>query len=87
MCELSLLHGDTFLKFPPSEVAAASLVLARHALSRECDVTVTWPESLVSLTGYTCDSLRECIVALQRSWRSAEDSPQQAIREKYKSSK
>jgi len=87
VCELSLLHGDTFLKFLPSEVAAASLVLARHALSQECDVTVTWPESLVSLTGYTCDSLRECIMALQRSWRSAEDSPQQAIREKYKSSK
>jgi len=87
VCELSLLHGDTFLKFPPSEVAAASLVLARHALSRECDVSVTWPESLVTLTGYTCDTLRECIMALQRTWRAAEDSPQQAIREKYKSSK
>merc|ERR1719340_351915 len=35
LCELSLLHGDTFLSFPPSEVAAASLVLARHALARD----------------------------------------------------
>jgi len=87
VCELSLLHGDTFLKFPPSEVAAASLVLARHALSRECDVSVTWPESLARLTGHTCDSLREVIMALTRAWRQAEDSPQQAIREKYKSSK
>merc|ERR1719418_178065 len=48
LCELSLLHGDTFLSFPPSEVAAASLVLARHALARECAVAVTWPESLVT---------------------------------------
>jgi len=87
LCELSLLHGDTFLSFPPSEVAAASLVLARHALARECAVSVTWPESLVTLTGFTCDTLRGCVVALLGVWRGAEDSPQQAIREKYKSSK
>jgi len=87
LCELSLVQGDIFLKFPPSEVAAASLVLARLSLSLECEVTVTWPEHLATLTGYSCDTLRECVMALQRTWRLAEASQQQAIREKYKSSK
>merc|ERR1719411_1832784 len=31
LCELSLLHADTFLKFSPSLMAAASLALARHS--------------------------------------------------------
>merc|ERR1712121_614297 len=52
LCELSLLHGDTLLRFAPSVVSAASLALARHA----CGAADTWPECLVTLTGYTCDT-------------------------------
>ena len=83
LCELSLLHGDTFLRFAPSVVSAASLALARHA----CGATDTWPECLVTLTGYTCDTLRDCLVSLHVVWREAADSQQQAIRDKYKTSK
>lgn len=87
VCELSLMHGDTFLKYPPSVVAAAGLVLARHALSRECNAAVTWPEDMASLTGYTCAGLSECVTELGGAWAAAEDSPHQAIREKYKTAK
>jgi len=83
LCELSLLHGDTFLRFAPSVVSAASLALARHA----CGAADTWPECLVTLTGYTCDTLRDCLVSLHVVWREAADSQQQAIRDKYKTSK
>ena len=87
MSELSLLHGETFLKYHPSMIAAASLALSRHALGAECHVEVTWPESLIELTGYTCETLKECLVSLHGIWSQAVDSPQQAIRDKYRSSK
>merc|ERR1712029_791337 len=70
LSELSLLHGETFLKYHPSMIAAASLALSRHALGAECHVEVTWPESLIELTGYTCETLKECLVSLHgaRLW-------------------
>jgi len=87
LSELSLLHGDKFLQYPPSMIAAASLALSRHALGRECNVEVTWPEAMIQLTGYTCETLKECLVCLHSTWKDSADSPQQAIRDKYKSSK
>lgn len=87
LSELSLLHGDKFLQYPPSMIAAASLALSRHAMGRECNVEVTWPEEMIALTGYTCETLKECLVSLHSTWREAATSPQQAIRDKYKSSK
>ena len=32
LCELSLLHGDRFLKFSPSQMPAPPLAPARHSL-------------------------------------------------------
>jgi len=87
LSELSLLHGETFLKYHPSVIASAALALSRHSLGEECGHQVTWPQSLISLTGYTCETLKECLVSLHRVWTEANDSPQQAIRDKYKSSK
>jgi len=84
LCELSLLHGDTFLKFCPSLVAAASLALSRHSLGSSTEV---WPRDLVDLTGYEVDNLKECLLALHSMWGGAASSQQQAINEKYKSSK
>jgi len=83
LCELSLLHGDSFLKFCPSLVAAASLALSRHSLG----ASEVWPSHLVSLTGYEVDNLKECLLALHSMWGTAASSQQQAINEKYKSSK
>ena len=87
MMIIMMMLGHTFLRYAPSLVAAASLVLARHTLSRECRVTVTWPEHLVRLTGYTSDSLRPCVTALRLCWGAAPCSEHQSIRDKYKSAK
>merc|ERR1712002_112677 len=63
LCELSLLDGETFLTYQPSQVAAASLCLARHALSRESELKETWPEQLAKLTGYPCEELKDCVLS------------------------
>jgi len=80
--ELSLLYGDKFLQHCPSLVAATSVALARHTLGMEA-----WPEHLADAAGYSVDQLQECLLALHSVHASAEGSQQQAVREKYKSSK
>jgi len=87
LCELSLLDGETFLTYQPSQVAAASLCLARHALSRESELKETWPEQLAKLTGYPCEELKDCVLSLHSAWSQAGESPQQAVRDKYRSTK
>jgi len=85
LCELSLLHGDTFLKFSPSLMASASLALARHSLGSSSGEV--WTSELAAFTGYKVEDFRECLIALHSMWGEAAASPQQAINEKYKSSK
>jgi len=80
--ELSLMSGENFLRYSPSLVAAASLALARHTLGSE-----PWPETVAMSSGIAVEELQECLLALHQVYTMAEDCPQQAIREKYKSSK
>ena len=35
LCEMALVHSDPFLKYLPSEVAAASVCLSRHTLDQQ----------------------------------------------------
>merc|ERR1719369_1819606 len=77
--ELSLLDGETFMRYPPSILAASSVALARHTLGREA-----WSDSMVELSGYLLDDLKDCLVALHQTFVEAETNPQQAIRDKYK---
>jgi len=80
--ELSLLQGDKFLCFPPSQVAAASVALARLTTDLEA-----WPEHLANSAGYSAEQIQDCLLSLHSVHASAETSPQQSVREKYKSSK
>ena len=66
-------------------MAAASLALARHSLGSAGEEV--WTKDLASFTGYQVEDFRECLLALHSIWLSAASSPQQAINEKYKSSK
>ena len=79
--ELSLM-SDYFLQFTPSMVAAASVVLARQTLG----MTV-WPEYMVEISGHRVQDLQACLLALHQSHVTAENCPQQAIRQKYNVSK
>ena len=66
-------------------MAAASLALARHSLgSSSAEV---WTSELASFTGFQVEDFRECLLALHSMWGDAAASSQQAINEKYKSSK
>jgi len=83
--ELSLMSGDKFLMYSPSHMAAASVALARHTV--QDTAREAWPESVARDSGFTLEQLQECLMALHEVHVGAEDCQQQAVREKYKSSK
>ena len=66
-------------------MAAASLALARHSIGSSS--SEVWSKELASFTGYQVEHLRDCLLALHSMWGTASARPQQAINEKYKSSK
>ncbi|XP_074528445.1 cyclin-A1 [Halichoeres trimaculatus] len=82
VAELSLLEMDPFLKYRQSIVAAAAYCLADYTVNRSL-----WPNSLRSFTGYTMAEIVPCLIELHKLYICAEIRPQQAIRDKYKSSK
>nr|XP_046267522.1 cyclin-A1 isoform X3 [Scatophagus argus] len=82
VAELSLLEIDPFLEYRPSILAAGAYCLATYTVNKSL-----WPDSLHAFTGYTIADIVPCLTDLHKLYISAETRPQQAIREKYKSSK
>lgn len=82
LAELALVDGETFLKYPPSQTAAACVALARHTISLDA-----WPQPLPQRTGFTLEDLQECFVDLHRCFEKSKTAAQQAVAEKYRSSK
>uniref|UniRef100_A0A3B3WD28 Cyclin-A2 n=1 Tax=Poecilia mexicana TaxID=48701 RepID=A0A3B3WD28_9TELE len=80
--ELSLVDSDPFLKYLPSQMAAAAYVLANNTVTGS-----SWPKSLVEMSGYTLEDLMPCIEDLHRTYVGAAQHAQQSVREKYKGSK
>lgn len=83
LSELALVAGENFLKYSPSLVSASCVALARHTL----EVEEVWSTAMEQRTGYQLDELKECFVGLHGLFLEAPDSAQQAVREKYKTSK
>lgn len=83
LAELTLIESDTFLNFLPSQIAASSIYLAMYTLGKK------WTKQVADELGYDFElsELKECIQALQNSMKAAPQLPQQAIQEKYKSSR
>nr|XP_020476063.1 cyclin-A1 isoform X2 [Monopterus albus] len=82
VAELSLLEIDPVLQYTPSIVAAGAYCLATYTVNKSL-----WPDSLCAFTGYTMAEIVPCLTDLYKLYIGAESRPQQAIREKYKSSK
>jgi len=82
LCELTLMDGETYLNVRPSVIGAACCALARHNTG-----AAAWPSWMTDRTGVDVEEFRECIIALNETFRKAETLPQQAIREKYKAEK
>ncbi|XP_014324838.1 cyclin-A2 [Xiphophorus maculatus] len=80
--ELSLVDSDPFLKYLPSQMAAAAYILANNTVTGS-----SWPKSLVEMSGYTLEDLMPCVEDLHRIHVGAAQHAQQSVREKYKGSK
>lgn len=82
LSEMSLVDGENFLRFPPSQVGGAAVALARHTLGLEA-----WPHHLATQAGYQVEELKESLVALHVLFTQAETAAQQAVRDKYRTTK
>ncbi|XP_062983789.1 cyclin-A1 [Elgaria multicarinata webbii] len=82
VAELSLLEADPFLKYLPSQMAAAAYCLANYTVNRHF-----WPETLAAFTGYSLSEIVPCLSDLHKACLDAPHRQQQAIREKYKLTK
>ncbi|XP_038134716.1 cyclin-A1 [Cyprinodon tularosa] len=82
IAELSLQEADPFLRYTPSILAAGAYCLATYTVSKSY-----WPGSLVAFSGYTMEEIIPCLSYLHKLYISAESWQQQAIRDKYKSTK
>lgn len=51
------------------------------------NLLLSQPDALVAFTGYTAADIMPCLTHLHKLHASAESRPQQAIRDKFKSSK
>nr|AAF82777.1 cyclin A2 [Carassius gibelio] len=80
--ELSLIDCDPFLKYLPSQTAAAAFILANRTIAGG-----SWSKAFVEMTGYTLEDLMPCIQDLHQTYLGAAQHTQQAVREKYKGSK
>lgn len=71
-----------YMQYLPSQLAASGIALARYTLHEE-----VWPHELELSTGYSLIQLRDIIINLKKIFVNVQKMPQQAIQDKYKSSK
>ena len=81
LCELTL-QEYAFIKYRPSEIAAAGLRLALHTMRLPA-----WTPLLEQVSGYSADDLSGCVAELHNVFRKAESNSLQAVREKYSHAK
>jgi len=83
LAELTLIESETYLSFLPSQIAASAIYLSMYTLGKK------WTKEIAEQIGYDFDllELKECIIAMHKSMQQASSLPQQAIQEKYKSSR
>ncbi|KAK3100665.1 hypothetical protein FSP39_023363 [Pinctada imbricata] len=82
LLESTLIDSETYLKYLPSVVAAASTCLARCAMGLE-----PWTAELEECTQYKVGHFLECFRDLYKTYCNMDKCPQQAITDKYKGSK
>lgn len=81
LCELTL-QEYSFIKYRPSEIAAAGLRLALHTMRLPA-----WTPLLEQVSGYSADDLAGCVTEMHAVFRKAENNSLQAVREKYSHAK
>ncbi|XP_050300043.1 G2/mitotic-specific cyclin-A [Anthonomus grandis grandis] len=82
LCELSMLDGEAYLGFLPSELACSAIIISQYTL----DLPI-WSEKYVSSTGYQMGELVNCIHFIYNLFLRAPKLPQHAVQDKYKAQK
>lgn len=82
LIETTMVDADVYLKYLPSVIASAAVCLARYSLGQEA-----WPESLSHSSQYEIGHFANCLTELHQTYINAPKHPQQALVEKYKTSK
>ncbi|XP_064636756.1 G2/mitotic-specific cyclin-A-like [Lineus longissimus] len=82
LAELTLVDTETYLKYNPSVISAAATCLANLTVNSEF-----WTSELEHATKYQYHEVEPCLQDLLKTYKASASNPQQAIREKYKSSK
>ncbi|KAL1495805.1 hypothetical protein AB1Y20_016666 [Prymnesium parvum] len=77
LCELTL-QEYAFVKYRPSEIAAAALRMALHTMRLP-----SWSPMLQDVSGYAIEQLQNCCVEMYAVFRKASTNNLQAVREKY----
>lgn len=80
--EISLVDSDPFLKYLPSQTAAAAFIVANSTITRG-----SWPKTLSEMTGYSLEDLTQCVEDLHQTYLDSPQHAQQSVREKYKAAK
>ena len=96
LCSVAVMQGGDVLRFYPSEIAFACLILASHSLDQEDQLSIellaqtlqTMIDSMQWSKGDRCkDDLRkrmnDCIISVHEAQRRAPSLPQKAIISKY----
>ncbi|XP_075244137.1 G2/mitotic-specific cyclin-A-like [Convolutriloba macropyga] len=79
ICELTLLQGDPFLSFLPSQIAASSLYVAAASLKMQ-----SWVDGVATKSGYSLNQLEACIRYTHKLYTIVPRLNYTAIVEKYK---
>lgn len=81
LCELTL-QEYSFLKYRPSQIAAAAFRLALHTMRLP-----SWTPLLEQISGFSANQLSGCVTEMHAVFRKAEANSLQAVREKYSHAK
>ncbi|GFR65181.1 cyclin-A2-like [Elysia marginata] len=83
LTELSLIEIEDYLEFPPSEIAASAIVLARSTVGEG----LPWPACAKNTSHYSLNDLEPCVSLLFKHYSRKDNLAQQAVVEKYKQEK
>lgn len=81
LCELTL-QEYSFLKYRPSQIAAAAFRLALHTMRLP-----SWTPLLEQISNFSAQQLSGCVTEMHAVFRKAEANSLQAVREKYSHTK
>ncbi|ESN94546.1 hypothetical protein HELRODRAFT_95727 [Helobdella robusta] len=78
LADCTLLDGDQFLKYLPSQIASSCICVSRILLRLE-----PWTDDLARMTGYSVDDVSACANDIIHMYKHLQTSGLQAIKNKY----